>query len=643
MIRLLLAFTLFFSLSGTLFAQSCGFDAQITTVDSVLCAGDSALLNFNVVMGTPADTVLPNPIVNNNGQDGNMFNITASNAIRIRYFEGLIANTPNAVTEYYIYYKVGTHVGFENNPAAWTLLAGPINFAPNAPNALTTIPYDLNITIPAGQTYAFYLTNSSAITNNNRYHNGTATGNVSATNADLTVFEGTGGAYPFGTFFNARPWEGTVHYDYPPATYTWNTGETTSSLTVAPTTTTSYSCIASLGGGACFVEDTITVTVNALPVSNISSVIGICAGDTALFDAGNIGSTYAWSTGDTTQTLNIPSNMGAVSLMVTDSNGCVLQDTSTIIENALPTLSVTADTICAGETGTLTATSSDTLFTWSPGSFSGAVVNDSPAVTTTYTVTVQNFAACTTTVTTTLVVNVSEVANTNGDVICAGETGTLTATSGTGQFVWEPGSLSGSVVSDSPAITTDYTLTVTDSNGCVSMDTATIVVNDLPVVSMTSVGMVCVYDSPLALTQGTPAGGDYAGPGVAGNVLDPSTAGTGTHILVYTFVDGNGCSNFDSGTLDIDSCLAVDEFELNASIIYPNPFHETATLLIDTQENLHGILFVAYDMAGKEVMVIANPENHQLQIARGNLESGIYQFRLTNNERLIGYGKMVIE
>lgn len=61
---------------GGVHAQSCNFDSQIVVTDSLLCAGDSTTLSFNLDP-VPGDTVLPTAIVNNNGQDGNMFDITA--------------------------------------------------------------------------------------------------------------------------------------------------------------------------------------------------------------------------------------------------------------------------------------------------------------------------------------------------------------------------------------------------------------------------------------------------------------------------------------------------------------------------------------------------------------------------------------
>jgi hypothetical protein len=63
---------------------------------------------------------------------------------------------------------------------------------------------------------------------------------------------------------------------------------------------------------------------------------------------------------------------------------------------------------------------------------------------------------------------------------------------------------------------------------------------------------VCINDAPIILVGGTPAGGDYSGPGVSFNgsdyVFDPSVS-AGTFTLTYTYTDANTCPN--SATSDM--------------------------------------------------------------------------------------------
>ncbi|MEM7036957.1 MAG: T9SS type A sorting domain-containing protein, partial [Bacteroidota bacterium] len=70
----------------------------------------------------------------------------------------------------------------------------------------------VNVTIPAGMTYAFYITNDFGA--GTSYTDGTAVGNFLAADANITVFEGVGKSYPFGLTFNVRNFNGHIFYDF---------------------------------------------------------------------------------------------------------------------------------------------------------------------------------------------------------------------------------------------------------------------------------------------------------------------------------------------------------------------------------------------------------------------------------------------
>ena len=73
-----------------------------------------------------------------------------------------------------------------------------------------------------------------------------------------------------------------------------------------------------------------------------------------------------------------------------DLNGCTAQASAQV--NVIPaaTISVENDTICEGQVGVLTATTSGdpANITWSPGGFTGPTISVSPSSTTTYTATI---------------------------------------------------------------------------------------------------------------------------------------------------------------------------------------------------------------------------------------------------------------
>lgn len=83
-----------------------------------------------------------------------------------------------------------------------------------------------------------------------------------------------------------------------------------------------------------------------------------------------------------------------------------------------------------------------------------------------------------------------------------------------------------------------YTFT---QNGCSANATAQITVTATPQPQWAQLMPQCVANSAFVLTQGSPAGGTYSGPGVSNNTFDPAAAGVGSHTLSYTLTNGN-CS-----------------------------------------------------------------------------------------------------
>ena len=121
------------------------------------------------------------------------------------------------------------------------------------------------------------------------------------------------------------------------ATYLWSTGATTQTIT--PTSSGQYSVMVT--SGTCSSRDTINVTFNALPVVDLGTNQLICTSDTITVDAGNPGSSYLWSTGATTRTIQV-SLAGTYKVTVTNANGCVAMDSIVITNKPVPSALFTA-------------------------------------------------------------------------------------------------------------------------------------------------------------------------------------------------------------------------------------------------------------------------------------------------------------
>ncbi|MGB0404244.1 MAG: T9SS type A sorting domain-containing protein, partial [Salibacteraceae bacterium] len=130
---------------------------------------------------------------------------------------------------------------------------------------------------------------------------------------------------------------------------------------------------------------------------------------------------------------------------------------------------------------------------------------------------------------------------------------TLTQGSPTGGFYTGTG-VSGTDFNPLTATVGTHTLSYkfTDGNTCSDSSTQTITVNDLPTITLSALSAVCVTESPFTLTNGSPSGGTYSGIGISSNTFNPSVADTGTHVITYTYTDGNGCTNGDSTSIRVN-------------------------------------------------------------------------------------------
>ena len=164
-------------------------------------------------------------------------------------------------------------------------------------------------------------------------------------------------------------------------TYNWNNSATTSSISVSPTVTTSYT-VTGLSSG-CSNANVAAVTVKATPVIAANNAT-ICSGNSVLLNASGA-TTYSWSSGATTSSISVSPAANATYTVQGITNGCTGIKTVTVTVKTTPTVSVNSQTICSGNSAQLTA-SGATTYSWSSGATTSSV-SVSPSANTTYTVT----------------------------------------------------------------------------------------------------------------------------------------------------------------------------------------------------------------------------------------------------------------
>ncbi len=164
------------------------------------------------------------------------------------------------------------------------------------------------------------------------------------------------------------------------STYSWSTGATTQSINV--TSQGNYWVIVDNG----FCTDRDTINIQSFSAPTLGSDTNVCVGAPIILDAGNPGSNFLWSTGDTTQTISVNSSG---TYYVTSSSGiCSLSDTIVVVFMPTPTLDLGNDTVlCPNASLILDAGNPGLTYNWSTGQQTQTIIASG---TSTYFVTVTN-------------------------------------------------------------------------------------------------------------------------------------------------------------------------------------------------------------------------------------------------------------
>ena len=277
-----------------------------------------------------------------------------------------------------------------------------------------------------------------------------------------------------------------------PTSYSWSTGATSQSINVTPTQSTAYTVIAANTGGAS-APVVANVVVNAAPpVCSISQIPGnpVAPGTTVTLTANCINNptSYSWSTGATSQSINVtPIQSTTYTLTAANAGGPSAPATANVVVNAAtPVCSVSqspANPVAPGTKVTLTAncTNNPTSYSWSTGATSQSI-NVTPTQSTTYTVTAHNTAGSSAPINANVVVNaatpVCSVSQIPLNPVSPGTTVTLTAncTNNPTAYSWSTGATSQSI-NVTPTQSTTYTVTARNAAGSSAPASINVAVN----------------------------------------------------------------------------------------------------------------------------------------------------------------------
>jgi gliding motility-associated-like protein len=356
-----------------------------------------------------------------------------------------------------------------------------------------------------------------------------------------------------------NPSNGTAPY-----TYNWNTGSTSQSVSGLSSGT--YTVTVTDANGCTLIRSAIvSQPAFALsPVINSTTSVSCFGGSNGSIDLGISGGTapysYLWNTGVTTQDITNLSN-GTYTVSVTDANGC----TSTLIANISQPVSALSSSISSSgfvacfnnNNGSITLdVNGGTMpysYNWSNGANTQNLTGLSAG---NYFVTVTDANGCTHVngqLITQPAAPLSASSFVSSQVSCFGGSNgaaTITATGGTSpySYLWSNGNMTDSQ-SNLPA--GNYTVTVTDANGCTTVRNITITQPSAALsATATPTRMVSCFGGSngqisLSAIGGTSPYSFNWSNGATTQAITGLSAGT----YSVTITDANGCTTQSSATI----------------------------------------------------------------------------------------------
>ena len=512
--------------------------------------------------------------------------------------------------------------------------------------------------------------------------------------------------------------------------YFWNNGSTNNNISVNQSGT--YTVTATNTEG-CSATASTYVTVNPLPNVSISGNTTICQGSSTTTLTASGANTYAWSNNQSQSSITV-SNPGTYTVTGTDVNGCTNTASQTVAVNptyniplthsicegenynfygqnltsagtythtlqtingcdsvltltltvkSLPTAAISGNTsICEGQSTTLTAVGGNS-YSWNTGSINSSISVNQSGI---YTVTATNAEGCSASTSTTVTVNPLPTITIGGNTtICQGSSTTLTA-SGADSYSWSTGENTASVNISSFGV---YTVTGTSAEGCSNTADVTVLVSQLPVITITGETDFCAGESTTLTANGGEtymwndgttdaeftvnmagtyqvigynAAGCYSMESVTVNQWQPASSEFAittnedcyewngqsycqTGDYTQTFQTIHGCDSVVTLHLTIET--GIDNYAMNANMnIYPNPTSDVINVqLTMNNEQTGNVAIQVFDVYGKmlEASNVVNTHGTSLQtrIDLSRYANGVYFIKVVSEGNVLAVRKVV--
>ena len=348
---------------------------------------------------------------------------------------------------------------------------------------------------------------------------------------------------------------------------------------------------------------TMQIEVRPVPIINVNPDLTFCDNefaDSVLFSS-NITSTYSWinnnisvglgANGDGNLDSYVASNeflvqqidLTAEIVVTPTAFGCSgINDTFNILVHPLPIVNAGIDTfLCLNQCLILNATGSATTYSWDNGGLQGQQFCPSISVMMHVLGTDVNLCQNTDSLFINYSTELPPVVNAGpDDAICFGESYTLTGTGDADIYIWNNNVDDGQ--SFTPTETNTYVVIGTDiQNGCIASDTMVLVVNPLPIVTIsTPDSILCAGETAILTANGALTYQWTNGPSTQVYTFTPNTTAD-YEVIGY---DINGCKDTATITVVVNP-LPIPLFSTDMSFGGCLPFCPTLTDLTGANQN----------------------------------------------------------
>lgn len=278
------------------------------------------------------------------------------------------------------------------------------------------------------------------------------------------------------------------------AQYLWSTGSTSSSITVAPSSTSVYS-LTITNENDCSASDNVTVVIQDSGEGG-SFDYQLCQGEVFELFANISAESYLWNTGQSTPSIIIsPNSSTQYSVLTENANGCSILNVFNIEVAQSPNIDLLPQyQLCQGESLSLAIDDSFSSYLWSTGENS-PLIEVAPLNTSVISVTVTDDKGCQSVANSVIDVLPSLDLELGPDrIVCEGDLVNIQANVLAQSYLWSDGSTANNL-SFIPQSSGLFSLTVTANNGCTSEDQIFVTLTtDCTLCTLYDCNITCSYD-----------------------------------------------------------------------------------------------------------------------------------------------------